>query len=72
MHVDVHNLAHGKSIMGRLNYKKDHGTNYLETYFLIQHLIECKKLGLLVQGESTLWGGHVGYFYNKYYNMHFF
>jgi hypothetical protein len=24
-----------------------------------------------VQGESTLWGGHVGHFYNKYYSMHF-
>ncbi len=40
--------------------------------FLIQHLIDYKKWRLLVQGESTLWGGHMGYFYNKYYSMYFF
>jgi hypothetical protein len=48
VNVDIHNLAHGKSLKGLVSYNKDNDTNFLKKPVLELHSIEYTKWGLLV------------------------
>jgi hypothetical protein len=48
VNVDVHNLAHEKSLKGLVSYNKDHDVNSLKKHVLELHSIEYTKWGLLL------------------------
>jgi hypothetical protein len=47
MNVDVHNLAHKKSLMGLVSYNKYHTTNFLKKLVLELHSTKYTKWGLV-------------------------
>jgi hypothetical protein len=47
VNVDIHNLAHKKSLKGLVNYNKDHNTSFLKKLVLELHSTKYTKWGLV-------------------------